>query len=89
MPRTPINHETVVAKANHILLHSMDSYKAERQGICYFLESLLLDAGKYKGFTYLNSGHMQESINGTSVGITRVDGENVFPDETRRVFFYR
>ena len=60
---------------------------AMRAGWNSLLEKLLHDTGNYRGFGYLDETNVPE---GQTPGIrTDANGVKSFPDETRRVYYYR
>ena len=58
----------------------------KRAGWNAFLENVLYETGNYEGFAYLSQSDVPE---GQEPGIVWVDSERRFPDETRRVYFYK
>lgn len=58
--------------------------KGWREGWNLMLENLLMRANAYAGFGYLEAGSVPE---GELPGIVRGETQNVFPDETRRVYY--
>ena len=85
--------EGLVEKANSMILNSVDSCKDGRIAISLYIESILMENGRYNGFCYLNRTDMEKSTNGTTVGInqdaddlsTGLDFENTDPT---RVMYY-
>ncbi len=60
-------------QVNRMLLHSVDENVQGRHTLQVFIEKLLSDTDEYKGFRYLDKNDMFESMEGTTVGITRDD----------------
>lgn len=60
--------------------------KSWREGWNLMLENLLMQANAYAGFGYLEAGSVPK---GELPGIIRGETlkENVFPDETRRIYY--
>ena len=83
-----MNKNAMVAKlikqANFFLLNSGDDYKQGREVLASFIEGVLHDANKYKGFRYLTQAEMKP---GFSYGVEHRPEGNVFPDETRRQYY--
>lgn len=74
----------LVEDANYILKQPNIS-KAERAGICYFLEKQLMEVDHYKGFIYLPIEVLPE---GVEPGIAwDSNGNSYYPDEYRRAYY--
>lgn len=86
MRRQTVKIAELKAEANKVFRESRDEYKVQRRAIQSFVDSLLMDAGQYKGFNYLPA---DKSLPGNSIGIAyeRADGTPHFPDETRIEFY--
>lgn len=54
MARKTIKVEMVKTMANHFLAHK-NTNDEERQAIASFIESILMESGNYKGFSYLET----------------------------------
>lgn len=54
MARQTIKVEMVKTMANHFLAHK-DTNNDERRAIASFIESVLMESGNYKGFSYLDT----------------------------------
>ena len=54
MTRKTIKVDFVKTMANHFLAHK-DTNDDERQAIASFIESILMESGNYKGFSYLET----------------------------------
>ena len=54
MARKTIKVEMVKTMANHFLAHK-DTNIDERRAIVSFIESVLMESGNYKGFSYLET----------------------------------
>lgn len=67
--RTTVNVDQVRAIVNGMLRNTEDSDQAGRESVIELLERILHDTGNYRGFRYLSSDDMKDSVNGTSVGI--------------------
>lgn len=86
--RTTIRLDDLKLKANAVFRASEDKYDDGRRHIQTFVESLLMEAGQYKGFGYLSKSEVAE---GKSFGIewrTSPQGkdEPVFHDQSRVKF---
>ena len=64
-----IKVEMIKAIGNEFLLNSGDDVREMREGIAVMISTILHKTGNYKGFAYLYSNDMQESENGTTIGI--------------------
>ena len=86
--RKTIEVAVIQSRINSFLLNSPDSDKDSRETMIQFLETILLETGNYKGFSFLNSIDMSKSESGISVGINLIQSTNfelqfAFTDHTR------
>lgn len=79
----------LIEQANNFLLMSDESKRAERLGVCTFIENILHDAGAYAGFNYLYQRHLDEAGVKGKPGIIfdDVDHNHQYPDDSRRFYF--
>jgi hypothetical protein len=87
--RTTIKFEALKAEANKVFRESQDGYADGRRAIQSFVDSVLMDAGQYKGFGYLTKDRVAP---GNSFGIewAPVEPGQVQPkffDQTRIEFY--
>ena len=95
--RKTIEVDYLKRKVNFFLLHSADEHVGKRAALATFLGDVLHETGNYNGFNYLTGPMMEESREGTTVGInvTREHGaedltyEERFKDtdESRRYYY--
>jgi hypothetical protein len=83
--RTTIHLADLKAKANNVFRASENEYADGRRHIQSFVESLLMEAGQYKGFGYLTKDRVAP---GKSFGI-EFDASNkpTFYDQSRVCFY--
>lgn len=89
--RKTVSVDQLRLRINSQLLHSPDDYRQGREALQMFLESVLMEAGRYSGFRYLTPDDMLSSESGVSWGINPApdpvpaDGWNQFEgsDPTR------
>ncbi len=83
--RTTIHLAALKAKANAVFRTSENDYADGRKHIQSFVESILMDAGQYRGFGYLSKDKVAP---GKSFGIDWAPaGGPRFHDQTRIEFF--
>jgi hypothetical protein len=82
-----IKLETLKRQANATFRDSVNSYKAERSAIHYFVADVLMKSNAYKGFRYLEAADVAP---GQTIGLIRnpdnAAGPHTFPDESRIAF---
>ncbi len=71
--RKTIQIKNIRKRINDFLHDTKDFMKPERESMAMFLESILMDTDNYRGFGYLNKTHMENSTEGTTVGIENGD----------------
>lgn len=74
--RKTVEVVTAIEKANFFLANTQDEMSAERKGVASFLETLLMQAGAYAGFRYLESAGITRNEQGYAASIddeTRVE----------------
>lgn len=69
MARKTVEISKLIDRVNHHNAFTADAKKAEREALNFFLETILLDAGVYKGFNYLRADGLDPRGEATSVGI--------------------
>ncbi len=82
--RATIHLADLKTKANAVFRTSENDYADGRRHIQSFVESVLLDAGQYKGFGYLSANKVAP---GKTFGIGWEAGAPIFHDQTRIEFF--
>lgn len=81
--RKTIQIKNIKKRVNDFLHDSKDFMKPERQVMATFLESVLMDTQNYRGFGYLNKNHMEDSAEGTTVGINSDKDRRLLKQEKR------
>lgn len=88
--RKTVKIDRIREMANGILLHTPDSNKQGREAVQTFVECVLMEAGRYKGFRFLAESEMlMQSENGITPGIRDDVPEHQFDntDHTRVHYF--
>lgn len=67
MARKTIAIQAVKDHANKMLRDSVPEVRAQREGICGFMDALLHDAGAYAGFNYLDDQFKVEGDRGSGL----------------------
>lgn len=91
MARKTIEVARIREKINYYLLHSSDENHRERKELAFFLGNILHETGNYKGYNYLTKEMMENSLNGSTVGIAYVTEGNTTRMEKgddSRVFYF-
>ena len=81
--RKTIEVEVIKERVNRVLAHSRNEDSEVRKGHHGLATILMMEAGAYKGFSYLRK---EDVAAGLSFGIEWVSGKPVFHDETRTCF---
>lgn len=84
--RKTIEIKTILDNVNRMNAESTVS-PAMREGWSSLLESILMDANVYRGFGYLEAHHVPAGQLPGVIRRTVEEGGNVFPDESRRVYY--
>lgn len=94
-PRKTIPVLTIVEKANHFLAESTGEFGSHRRlGVCSFVESILHMTDQYNGFGFLDADNVPHGEKPGIIWGFNPEGErdnnyNVYPDETRRVYYLK
>ncbi len=82
--RKTIKIEVLLNRFNEFILHSKDDLSQSRETLSIQLERVLIEAGNYRGFRYLDKQDMKQSYEGTSVGINIDDTGKPLDDYSER-----
>ena len=92
MSRKTFEVKELIKTVNYMLLNSSDESSDVRRGAMNVLETVLHETGNYNGFRYLDSSDMDDSHNGSTVGIRDYDEErkqwNFIDTDHSRVAYY-